>query len=74
MLYHLRFLYLYQHRDVQWFSVYPTWYLLLNSIIGFIGVLIGFRVYSEKLKTSNGVFLSVVLIGSGLVTDLILNL
>jgi len=73
MFHHLRYLYLYQNPDIFWFYMYPNWYLILNSFIGLIGIIIGIRVYQERLKIIYGIFITVLLIGAGLTTDIIRN-
>jgi len=74
LLHHLRYLYLYQNPDIFWFAMYPTWYLLLNTLLGFIGIVIGIIVYQRRIKISIGILITLALIGLELSTDLILNL
>jgi len=73
MFEHLQYLYLYQNPHKFWLYMYPTWYLILNSFIGFIGVIVGIRVFQEKTTILIGFFYTVILISLGLSTDLIRN-
>ncbi len=46
---HLQFLYRYQHSSLLWLARYPTWYLVLNTILGIIGFVIGVgQQYSDR--------------------------
>jgi len=74
MFHHARYLYLYQTPDILWYSIYPTWYLISNIILGLVGLAIGVLVFQEKMKINKGIFFTITIFSIELAIDLIYNL
>jgi len=52
---------------------YPDWVLILNSIIGLIGLWIGIKVMRQKIKIKYGALISIsLLVAGGLIKFLIM--
>ncbi len=58
----LYLLYQYNYTGILWLFMYPEWTLILNSVLGILGIIIGIRLVRHKLKLRNGIISSVLLI------------
>ena len=58
----LYLLYQYNYSGLLWLFMYPEWTLILNSVLGLFGILIGIRLILHKLTLMKGIILSVFLI------------
>lgn len=66
-------LYAYYSTAVLYMFRYPDWVLILNSVLGLIGLWIGIKVIRQKIKIKFGTFISFsILVVGGLVKFLIM--
>ena len=66
----IEILYSYKYLDILYIFMIPRWILVLQAIIGFIGVLIGYLIINENLKIVIGylIFFIIWLCGIGIET------
>lgn len=58
-------LYQYNYSGLIWLFMYPEWTLILNSVLGLLGIIIGIRLILHKLTLKKGIIESVLLIVLG---------
>jgi len=58
----LYLLYQYNYSGLLWLFMYPEWTLILNSVLGLLGIIIGIRLILHKLTLKKGIITSVLLI------------
>jgi uncharacterized membrane protein YsdA (DUF1294 family) len=58
----LYLLYQYNYTGILWLFMYPEWTLILNSILGILGMIIGIGLIRHKLKIKKGIISTVLLI------------
>jgi len=74
-LYHFANLfYLYEFTDINFFTMLPNWEIVLNLIIGSIGVITGVKVYKNKITIVKGLSIFVALVLMSELIHLMVNL
>jgi hypothetical protein len=61
----LYLLYQYNYSGLLWLFMYPEWTLILNSVLGLFGILIGIKQILRKLTITKGIISSILLIVIG---------
>lgn len=74
MLYFFQYLYWYQDTSINRFYTHPYWYLAMNLAFGFIGLVIGIKVYQEKLRVLTGFLSTFILMSMSFIIDIMRNL
>lgn len=73
-IYHFsRLWYLYEFTDILFFMMLPTWEIVLNIIIGIIGVFLGVKIYRQSISIMRGVSTTLGLMLSGRIINLATN-
>jgi len=74
-IYHYaRLWYLYEFTDILWFMMLLTWEIIMNLIIGLIGMFIGIKVFKHSMTIFRGTSISIALmILSQIITFLIVH-
>ena len=67
---HLNLFYLYNYAEILIFMPYPNWILILNSIIGIVGVCLGLSVIRKKIKIKLGILINIIIILTGALFEL----
>jgi len=64
----LYLLYLYHYSSILFFIMFPDWTLILNAILGLIGIVISIKVIRKKMKIMQGILIDllILLIGGSL--------
>ena len=64
----LYLLYLYHYSSILFFIMFPDWTLILNAILGLIGIVISIKVIRKKMKIKQGILIDllILLIGGSL--------
>lgn len=68
-----RLWYLYEYTDIL-FMMLPTWEIIMNLIIGLIGIHLGFKVFNKSLSILKGILMSIGLMTICQIINLITNL
>jgi hypothetical protein len=63
--YSIHLLYQYHFTGVLFKFMIPDWILLLNTILGLVGLTTGIGIVAEKIKTRNGVLIGLGLLLTG---------
>lgn len=69
----LYLLYMYNYSGRLWMIMFPEWTLLLNSVLGLLGITIGLRLTLNKLTIKKGLISSIFLIIIGELIQLIVT-
>lgn len=60
----------YHFTNILWFYMYPDWILVLNILIGFIGIYIGYNLIKSKLPLVVALFIDITILTLGLIISL----
>ncbi|TKG89834.1 hypothetical protein EYV94_24760 [Puteibacter caeruleilacunae] len=63
----IRRFYFYHYTNILWYFMYPDWVLILNTIIGLIGVYIGIRLTKGQLSVSKALTIDIAMLVTGLI-------
>lgn len=54
-------MYRYRYTGVLWMFMYPDWVLVLNAILGLIGIYIGTRLIRQRMKIKYAILINALL-------------
>lgn len=58
--------YAYHFTSILWFYMYPAWVLILNILIGLIGIYLGYRLIKDKISIINSLIIDVPILALGM--------
>lgn len=58
----LYLLYQYRFTGILWLFMYPDWVLILNAILGLIGILIGINLVRQRMKIKYAILINGILL------------
>jgi len=70
ILRNVHFLYMYNFTSKLWLIMIPNKILIINTFLGLIGLLVGYKLKSSKLTLWQGIVLSVFLVIIGILIEL----
>ena len=71
--YSLRLLYLYHYSNILFLIMIPDWLLILNSILGLVGIFIGLSIIRQKIMIKKGILIDLLIFLTGISLQIIIT-